>query len=88
MEPKPDGNDELLQRHRNRRDVNWTPYGQRRSEGALTYGDDGAKVTVFMEVAGLGSLVITATAKYSPLLEQFKWNENATLAARIDDQSK
>lgn len=84
VEPKPE-DDELLKRHNNRREVNWVPYGQRRSEGQLTIGDDGARVTVFMEVAGLGQLVIAATAKYSQALEQFIWNEKATLSARIDD---
>lgn len=88
VEPKPDGNDELIARHKNRKEVSWTPFAERmngqRAASGMTIEDDGARVTVTMEVLGLGRLSIIAEAKYSPLLKYFKWDQTADLSARIE----
>lgn len=36
-----------------------------------------------MEVAGLGTLTIAANARFSTILNQFKWDQSAVLKASI-----
>lgn len=88
VEPKPDGNDELIARHKNRKEVDWVSYAERmngqRAASGMQIEDDGARVTVTMEVLGLGRLTIIAEAKYSPLLKIIKWDQSAQLSARIE----
>lgn len=55
----------------------------RPSVGRCTLQDDGARVTVTMEVAGLGTLTLVAEAKYSELFKHFHWDQTAVLRARI-----
>ena len=74
----------MMKQHKARRPVEFVPYHARRSESALKYEDNGSSVTVRMEVASLGTLVITTTAKFSTLEKIFKWNQTAELSARIE----
>lgn len=78
-----DSHEDLMKRHAKRRETNFVPYHERRSEGALKIQDDGARVTLEMEVSGLGVLVITADAKYSQIAQQYKWNSKATVSGSL-----
>lgn len=79
----PEREKDLWSRHQHRREINWVPYQERRSDGVLRYLDDGGKVTIKMEVAGLGTLVFVVEGKYSALLNQIRWDQTAELRARI-----
>ena len=68
---------------RPRKDIDWVPYHKRRSTGSLRYKDDGEKVTVYMEVASLGVLVLAVIGKYSSVLQQIKWDQSAQMTGRI-----
>jgi hypothetical protein len=76
--------DDLMKRHRERREVNWTPYHERRSSGALKFTDEGARVKVEIAIAGLGTLVILADSVYSEQTQTYRWNSEAILSASIE----
>lgn len=76
--------DDLMKRHRDRREVNWTPYHERRSSGALKFTDEGSRVRVEISVASLGTLVILADAAYSEQTQTYRWNSEAILSASIE----
>lgn len=75
--------DELMKRHQNRRETNFVPYHERRSTGELKYRDEGARVRVEMEVAGLGTLVLIAESQYCDILKHYKWDQKAELKAQL-----
>jgi hypothetical protein len=75
--------DELMKRHQNRRETNFVPYHERRSAGQLRYRDEGARVRVEMEVAGLGMLVLIAESRYCEVLKYYKWDQQAELKAQL-----
>ena len=85
MDPQGGNHDDLMSRHRNRRDTNFVPYHERRSEGRLQYTDLGSKVRLEIEVNGLGTLVLIAEAKYCEYLKHYRWTEKAELRGAIDD---
>ncbi len=85
MNPQDGNHDDLMKRHANRREVNFVPYQERRSEGRLHYADLGAQVRVEMEVIGLGTLVIVAEAKYCEYLKHYRWNESAELKGSLQN---
>ena len=84
MDQKDQNHDDLMKRHANRREVNWTPYHERRSTGALKFTDEGKRVRVEIVVASLGTLVILADAQYSEQTETYRWNSEAILSASIE----
>lgn len=80
-----DNHDDLMKRHLHRREENFVPYHERRSEARLKYTDNGKSVTVEMEVVGLGTLVFLAEAKYCEYLKYYRWNQDAVLSASIEN---
>lgn len=88
VDPNRNGeHEDLMARHRSRREVNWTPFSERRSEGRLTYVDDGGTMTIRMQVFGLGEIVFKVEAVYSQLHKEYRWNEQAVLKASLHADS-
>jgi hypothetical protein len=80
--------DDLMKRHQNRREINWVPFTERRSEGRLHYADLGAQVRVEMDVIGLGTIVLIAEAKYCDYLKHYRWNQDAELRSILQDPAE
>jgi hypothetical protein len=72
----------LMDAHRKRRAVDFIPYWCRPSEGTCTYTDHGDRVTVALEVSGLGKVFISADATYTRSTG-LRWNENHHLTSSI-----
>lgn len=80
----PNGNDdELFRKHNERRETDWVPYTQRRSLSPLRFIDDGEKVTVLMEVATLGTLVLSVTGVFNSVSQKIHWDQTAEMRAAI-----
>lgn len=79
-----DGHDDLMKRHQERREVDFIPYHARRSDGKIKFTDDGAKLTIEIEVIGLGTLIILANANFSQVTKSYKWDQSAEFLARIE----
>jgi hypothetical protein len=79
-----DHHDELMKRHKARGEENWTPYAERRSDGFLEYTDDGGVVTLRMEVASMGVLVIVAEAQFSKTKQSIRWDADAEVRGRLE----
>lgn len=78
-----DNHDELMKKHQARREVNFVPYHERRSTGDIKYSDEGNRVKVEIEVAGLGTMTVYANARYSENLRAYHWDLDAQLSASL-----
>jgi hypothetical protein len=79
----------LLKRHQERKPVDWIPYHARRSTGQFTVTDTNSdschQTTALMEVAGLGWLVLRATARYDFERNEYVWDQNVEMTGCLHD---
>lgn len=79
--------DELMKKHHARKNGDvFVPYQCRPSEGRCRYEDDGHAVRVIMDVAGLGTLVLTVVPRYNVTSDRL-WNKDAVIESRIEHAS-
>jgi hypothetical protein len=71
--------DAILERFRERTDVDWVPYHKRRSTGTLLFRDEGDTVQARIEIAGLGYVVLTGRVKGE------YWDESAAVTMRLEE---
>lgn len=81
---EPDEHNAMMQRHRNRKDVEFVPFLMRRSSGSIKVEDDGRTARVYIEVAGLGWVIIDGEKKFNPITNRYEWTRASDLKARLE----
>lgn len=79
-----ENHDTLMWKHEHRGDTTFVPYMFRPSYGRCRYEDDGQCVRVVLDVAGLGTLVMTVVPRYN-LSTGRMWNQDARITTRIEE---
>jgi hypothetical protein len=68
--------------HAARKDVEFVPFLQRKSDGVCRYEDHGDHLVVILAVASLGTLTLTIEPCYDPETQRL-WNQGAIMKASL-----